>query len=183
LISPHAAALGEIAAVLDRTDEARVQALCEMLASARRIVVAGCGREMLQLRGFAMRLFHLGCDVAVAGDINTPAVGKGDVLLASAGPGELSTVSALCARAQEAGATVAMITAISGSSADRNADLTLILPAQTMADDRSGAESVLPMGSLYEAAMFMLFEMMVERLKPMLGQTAETMRDRHTTLE
>jgi 6-phospho-3-hexuloisomerase len=184
MMSPHAAALSEIAAVLDRTDEAAVQALCRLLASAGTIVVFGCGREMLQLRGFAMRLFHLGCDVAVAGDINTPALEAGDVFLASAGPGDLATVIALCRKAREAGATVAMITAVQDSPVVKASDIHLILPAQTMADDHVGeAKSVLPMGSLFEAAMFLLFEMMVERLKPMLGETAETMRARHTTLE
>jgi 6-phospho-3-hexuloisomerase len=182
--SPHAAALVEVAAVLDATNEADVAALCLAIAQARKIVLFGCGREMLQMRGFAMRLFHLGCDVAVAGDINTPAIGANDLFLASAGPGELATVLALCRKARAAGATVAMITGVPGSPAAHAADRVLILPAQTMANDHAGAaRSVLPMGSLYEGAMFMLFEMMVERLKPMLGQTAETMRARHTTLE
>lgn len=179
----HTRALAEIGAVLDQIEEAKVVAFCEAIASANQIVVFGCGREMLQLRGFAMRLFHLGKNVAVAGDINTPAIGKDDLFLASAGPGELSTVLALCGKAKESGAEVAMITGVKGSPAEKVADFTLILPAQTMANDQGGNTSVLPMGSLYEAAMFILFEMMVERLKPMLGQTAETMRARHTSLE
>jgi 6-phospho-3-hexuloisomerase len=156
--------------------------LCTAIANAQQIVVFGCGREMLQMRGFAMRLFHLGKSVAVAGDINTPAIGPQDLFLASAGPGELSTVLALCAKARETGAKVAMITSVRGSPADQAADLTLIIPAQTMASDHQSA-SILPMGSLFEASLFMLFEMMVERLKPILGETAETMRRRHTTLE
>jgi 6-phospho-3-hexuloisomerase len=179
---PHHQALAEIGSVLGAIDETGVKKLCTAIANAQQIVVFGCGREMLQMRGFAMRLFHLGKSVAVAGDINTPAIGPQDLFLASAGPGELSTVLALCAKAREAGAQVAMITAVAGSPAERAADITLIIPAQTMASDHN-SESILPMGSLYEASLFMLFEMMVERLKPMLGETAETMRARHTTLE
>jgi 6-phospho-3-hexuloisomerase len=179
---PHYQAFDEIGSVLDAIDEADVDGFCQAIANARQIVVSGCGREMLQMRGFAMRLFHLGKSVAVAGDINTPAIGPQDLFLASAGPGELSTVLALCAKARETGAKVAMITSVRGSPADQAADLTLIIPAQTMASDHQSA-SILPMGSLFEASLFMLFEMMVERLKPMLGETAETMRRRHTTLE
>jgi 6-phospho-3-hexuloisomerase len=179
---PHHQALAELGSVLDAIDEGNLDRFCQAIANAQQIVVYGCGREMLQMRSFAMRLFHLGKSVAVAGDINTPAMGLQDLFLASAGPGDLSTVLALCAKARETGAQVAMITAVAGSLAEHAADLTLIIPAQTMKSDHN-SESILPMGSLYEASLFMLFEMMVERLKPMLGETAETMRARHTTLE
>jgi hypothetical protein len=44
-----------------------------------------------------------------------------------------------------------------------------VLAAQTMADDRGGAKtSVLPMGSLYEGCLFVLFEIMVLKLKDLL---------------
>ena len=60
----------------------------------------------------------------------------------------------------------------------------LLLPAQTMADDQGEAKtSVLPMGSLYEGCLFVLFEVMVLKLKDRLGIDAEAMRARHTNLE
>ena len=48
--------------------------LIEDIVKARRIVVFGLGREGLQMRGFAMRLFHMGRNVAVWGDMTTPEV-------------------------------------------------------------------------------------------------------------
>ena len=58
------------------------------------------------------------------------------------------------------------------------------MPAQTMADDRgAAATSVLPMGSLYEATMMLVFEVLVLHLRDRLGETAERMRARHTNLE
>ena len=61
---------------------------------------------------------------------------------------------------------------------------TLVIPAQTMADDQGAAANpVLPMGSIYEGALFVLFEVMVFRLKAILGMTAEHMRARHTNME
>src|SRR6266436_6466797 len=47
------------------------------------------------MRGFAMRLFHMGRDVAVWGDMTTPALGAGDLFIASAGPGDLPTAQTL----------------------------------------------------------------------------------------
>lgn len=51
-----------------------------------------------------------------------------------------------------------------------------------MADDRTG-HSVLPMGSLYETAQMVFFELVILRLRDRLGETAESMRARHTNLE
>jgi 6-phospho-3-hexuloisomerase len=53
-----------------------------------------------------------------------------------------------------------------------------------MADDQGEKKtSVLPMGSLYEGALFVLFEIMILKLKDMLKIDAEAMRANHTNLE
>lgn len=174
------AALADLAAVMARIDEAQVARAEALIVRARRIVVYGCGREGLMLRALAMRLHHLGLDVAMQGDMTAPPLGPGDLFLTSAGPGELSTVSALMGVARAAGADVLFLTAAERAPAEATAFLRI--PAQTMADDRAPA-SVLPMGSLYEGAMFLLFEAMILRLRDMLGETAETMRARHTNME
>ena len=57
------------------------------------------------------------------------------------------------------------------------------IPAQTMADDQAGKSSILPMGSLFEGALFLLFEIMVLKLRERLGITPEAMRENHTNLE
>lgn len=177
-------ALDELGAVLARVDRDRIDAACGMLADARQIVVYGCGREALQVKGFAMRLYHLGLPVSVVGDMTTPPVGQGDVLLVSSGPGETSTVLTLMRIAREAGATVLLLTAQAGGSAVGLADLTLLIPAQTMADDQGPQKtSVLPMGSVFEGALFLLFEIMVLKLRELTAALPEAMRARHTNME
>ena len=52
---------------------------------------------------------------------------------------------------------------------------------QIMADDRK--TSVLPMGSLFEGALFVLFEIMVLKLKTRLAVSSDAMRANHTNLE
>ena len=59
----------------------------------------------------------------------------------------------------------------------------LTVPAQTMARDQGPAVSTLPMGSLYEGALFLLFEVIVIDLKERLNISAEAMRARHTNME
>ncbi len=177
-------ALAELGAVAARIDPDAVARACETIAGARRCVLYGCGREGLQMRGFAMRLHHLGRDVAMQGDMAAPPVGPGDLFIASAGPGELATVTALMKVAREAGAGVLFLTAEPETPSASLASEVLTIPAQTMARDQgAAATSVLPMGSVYEGALFLLFEIMVLTLRDRLGETAETMRARHTNLE
>lgn len=182
--SLYKAALAELEHTFDRLNDADVDKAIEMIAAARKIVVFGGGRERLQIMGFAMRLFHMGLAVAVEGDMTTPPVGKGDLFIVTVGPGEISTALALLGVARQAGATILVLTAQPTGRAAQYADFVLHLPAQTMADDQGDKKtSVLPMGSLYEGALFVLFEVMILKTIARLGITPETMRANHTNLE
>jgi 6-phospho-3-hexuloisomerase len=176
-------ALGDLAKVFAALAPGAENALIEAILAAKRIAVYGCGREGLQMKGFAMRLFHLGLDVHVVADMTVPPLGPGDLLFVSSGPGALNTGDALIAVAKEAGAKIAVVTAQPNGRTSACADVVFHIPAQTMANDRAGALSVLPMGSLFETAQMVLFEILVLTLRGRLGETAETMRARHTNLE
>ncbi len=178
-----ASAAEELRAGCATVSEAEFAALVEAIASSRRIVAYGCGREGLMMRALAMRLCHLGCDVHMQGDMSCPPVGAGDLFLVSSGPGTLSTVAALIGQAKAAGAKVACITAEPGGPDPKAADLMLVIPVQTMARDQTAPTSVLPMGSVFEGAMFLIFELLVLALRPRLSESLESMRARHTNLE
>jgi 6-phospho-3-hexuloisomerase len=176
-------ALAEIGEVFHCIDDANVEGAIDIIAKAQRIATYGVGREGLQMKGFAMRLFHLGLNVSVVGDMTTPPLGKSGLLFVSGGPGYFSTVAGLMGVAKQAGATTLLVTAQPQGKCAEMADFVLHLPAQTMADDRSGRVSVLPMGSLFEGAQYILFEIMILRLRDKLGITPEAMRNNHTNLE
>lgn len=165
-------------------DPAALAGMVEELAGARRVVCYGVGREGLMMRALAMRLYHMGLDAHVVGDMSCPPVGPGDVLVVSAGPGAFSTVLGLMGVAKGAGARVACVTAQPGAAAPAGSDRVLVIPAQTMADDTGPAvASVLPMGSLFEGAQYLVFEMLILMLRDRLGVAPEAMRARHTNLE
>ena len=65
-------ALNDLEGVFAKLPDDAADPLIEAIVAAKRIVVFGCGREGLQMRGFAMRLFHMGRDVSVWGDMTTP---------------------------------------------------------------------------------------------------------------
>ena len=178
-----AKAVAEVGAVLASAVPEQVLAMAAPILKAKRIALYGVGREGLMMKSLAMRLFHLGLDARVVGDMTTPPIGKGDLLIVSAGPGQFSTVGALIGAAKDAGAATLCVTATPEGSAPQSVDHIVHLQAQTMADDQEVATSVLPMGSLYEAAQFLFFEMVILHLRDQMGLSADAMRANHTNLE
>ena len=182
--SIYATALSELSGVFDKLSDSDVDKAIDIIANAKTIVVFGGGRERLQIMGFAMRLYHMGLAVAVEGDMTTPPVGANDLFIVTVGPGEISTALALLDVAKRAGATILVLTAQPKGRAAAYADFVLTIPAQTMADDQGEKKSsVLPMGSLYEGALFVLFEVMILKLRDRLKVNPEIMRSNHTNLE
>ena len=179
-----AGATAELRAAAGRVNPAEVSALITIIAAARRIAVFGVGREGLMMRALAMRLYHLGLDAHVVGDMSCPPLGLGDLLIVSAGPGDFATVAGLVGVAHGAGALTACITAQPRGSVPMVCDHVLTIPAQTMADDQTPVPaSVLPMGSLFEGAQFLVFEILILLLRDTIGATPAAMRARHTNLE
>ena len=176
-------ALADAGWVVERLDPASFEAFAQAIAGAKTIALHGLGREGLQMKGLAMRLFHLGLDAHVVGEMTTPPVSAGDLLIASAGPGDFATIAALMTIARDAGAKTAIVTAQPASGLAKNADHVLHIPAQTMADDQGAKASVLPMGSLFELSQMLVFELLVLRIRDIKGETAASMRGRHTNLE
>ncbi|GAB2255745.1 hypothetical protein Droror1_Dr00009523 [Drosera rotundifolia] len=150
------------------------------------IFLHGVGREGLMMKALCMRLAHLGLKAHCVFDMTTPPIGPHDLLIASAGPGGFPTVNAICRVARDNGARVVVLTARPERVEETGlASVVVHVPARTMAEDEEeGSEpSLLPMGSLFEGALFVLFEMVVFVLAGVLGQTAKTVRARHTNLE
>jgi 6-phospho-3-hexuloisomerase len=176
-------ALSEIATVFSHLTDDVAERMCAEILKADRIACYGVGREGLMMKALCMRLMHLGLDAHVVGDMTAPPVGKGDLLLVSAGPGTFSTVLALLGVARAAEARTMVITAQPVGLAPRSADVVIHLPAQTMADDHAASAGLLPMGSLYEAVQLIFFDLVSILLREKTGQSPNQMRSRHTNLE
>lgn len=176
-------ASSEMAEIVGQVSEETMDDVCLAVTRAGRIAVYGVGREGLMMRALTMRLSHLGLDAHGVGEMATPPVGPGDLLIVSAGPGHFATVAALIEVAKEAGAQVFLFTAQSQTSLAAFVDRTVQLPAPTMAVAERGNNAILPMGSAYEGAQFLFFELLVRALAQRLGVDEQVMRQRHTNLE
>jgi 6-phospho-3-hexuloisomerase len=170
----------EIGAALAGVDEAAVATLREQLRSATAIATYGVGREGLVMRSFAMRLYHLGLRAFVVGDMSAPPLARGGLLVTSAGPGTFSTVAALIGVARAAGAHVALFTSHPDAPLAAEADVVVRIPAQTMA---GGPASTQLMGSIYEQAMWVLGDAIIDQLVTELQLDRTAITERHTNLE
>jgi D-arabinose 5-phosphate isomerase GutQ len=72
--------LGEIEKVLNSSSFDQYKDFMESILNANKIVVFGAGRVGIAMRGFSMRLNHLGLKSFFLGDVNVPNTGVGDLL-------------------------------------------------------------------------------------------------------
>lgn len=156
--------------------------LAETLAKARRIFVHGAGRSGTALQMTAMRLMHLGLTVHVVGDVTTPAIGSGDVLLTASGSGTTTSIVRGAEAALKAGANVTVITTAEASPLAALATAVVIVPAAGKLD-RSGTVSAQYAGSLFEQTVMLLGDALFHSLWLRSGQSADELWPRHSNLE
>lgn len=172
----------ELSAVLSRVSESQLTALAEHLSGARRVFVHGAGRSGLALRMTAMRLMHLGLSVHVVGEVTTPAIGSGDLLLVASGSGTTESIVRAATTADSTGADVAVLTTAESSPLAALASVVVVVPAAAKLD-RSGTASAQYAGSLFEQAVALIGDAVFHTLWQRSGRTADELWPRHANLE
>lgn len=177
------AVLQEIDNVLKKIDEDEVVRLADDILHAKTIVVCGAGRVGMAIRGFGMRLGHIGLHAFSIGDTTLPSIREGDLLLAASRSGETQTIYDLVEIAKKNGAKVAVVTGSSSSRMAKLADTMVRLKAPSRVNMVEGFASIQPMTTLNEQCMSLFFDAVVLVLMHRLGETHETMWARHSNLE
>jgi 6-phospho-3-hexuloisomerase/3-hexulose-6-phosphate synthase/6-phospho-3-hexuloisomerase len=171
--------LDKIESILDATDGVLDQQLTDMLDKASRIFIAGAGRSALVARFFAMRLMHGGYNVFVVGEIVTPSLQKGDLLIVISGSGETETMIAFAKRAKELGAEIVLISSRTSSTL---ADMShTVIPIGK--PEMYGKVVGMPMGTVFELSTLIFLEATISHIIHEKGIPEEEMRARHANLE
>lgn len=166
--------------VLDRVDPKAVDTLIDYIMSAKNIQLFSMGRCQLSVRGFAMRLAHMGFPIHVVYDTVTPAIGPGDLLIGhcSANNVELNVIQ----QAKKAGAKVVIITPCLDTPQAELADFLVELPGQIFGAANE-VPSIQPMASLLEQALLLFTDIVVMMLIEKKNVSMKAMQERHTNLE
>lgn len=152
----------EISRVLDGISQTEASELQTLILSSQRIFVAGCGRSLLMIRGFAMRLMHLGLQAFVVGETVTPAITPRDLLIIASGSGETQTLCSICRKAQAVGSSIALITTEPCSSIGKMADATVKIPATTpKSGSGAGLPSIQPGASTFEQCLLIFCDSLI----------------------
>lgn len=174
----------DVIKVLRGVKERELASFEKEILSCHRIFVTGLGRTGLMARGFAMRLMHLGRRVYHVGDVITPAIRKGDLLVIGSRTGRSKVLLHYEATAHRARARVALVTADRRSPVARKADVVVALDDRPVVEARKRREQVyLPLGSLFEQAFLLVMDQVVIDLMATLGLTERDLAKIHTRFE
>lgn len=160
----------------------QLDALGDLLLAANRVFVGAAGRSGIALRMTAMRLMHLGLNVHFVGDVTTPAIGPGDVLLTASGSGTTGTVVRTAQLAVSAGAQVGAITAAAASPLAQVSQVVVVVPAAQKLD-RTAAASDQYAGTLFEQVVVLIGDGLFHALWQRQGSSADDLWPRHSNLE
>ena len=179
---------------IDHVSEKEVSRFVELLVKEKghRILVLGVGRSGLVGRAFAMRLMHLGFSVFVMGETITPAIGKGDLVIAISGSGKTKLAITAAEISEEVGAKVVAITSFPENQLGRMAHHVVKVRGRTeIAKERdyftrqiAGIhEPLAPLGTIFEDACAIFLDSLIPELMHRLGISEKQLKRRHATIE
>ncbi len=171
--------LDKITGILEATEESYDEKLTAMLDAAGRIFIAGAGRSKLVGNFFAMRLVHGGYNVNVVGEIVTPSIKQGDLLIVISGSGETEQLIAFTKSAKKVGAKIMLISSRAASTIGDMADGVF----QIGREDLYGKVVGMPMGTVFELSTLLFLESTISHIIHEKGIPEEIMRERHANLE
>lgn len=171
--------LEKIANVLNDTAPDSDDNLLQLIDSADRIFLAGAGRSNLVARFFSMRLVHSGYQVSVVGEVVTPSIKQGDLLIVISGSGGTESLLPFIKKAKSVGAKVAVISMKASSPMAEMADSVF----QIGQDSSYDKVLEMPMGSKFELSALVFLEATIAKIIHAKGLSEEGMRAVHANLE
>ncbi len=171
--------INKLSEMLSATDNTYAEKLTAMFDAARRIFISGAGRSKLVGSFLGMRLMHCGYDVAMVGEIVTPSIKAGDLLIVISGSGETEQLIAFTKKARERGAKIVLISSRAQSTIGDLADAVFEIGKHDLYEKVRG----MPMGTVFELSTLCFLEALVSHIVWEKGIPEEEMRERHANLE
>jgi 6-phospho 3-hexuloisomerase len=184
-----------VQAIADEIDYSEVKTLVTGILAAqqnhKRLFVMGAGRSGLVVKGFAMRLMHLGFNVYVVGETVTPAVETDDLLIVISGSGETKSINEMSALAKAKGTRLAAVTSNRDSTLGTISDAIVVVKGRTKASGMDFMErqvvgshiSFAPHGTMFEISTMVFLDGIIAALMEITKKSEEDLKKKHATLE
>jgi 6-phospho-3-hexuloisomerase len=167
--------LKEVQEALDKVDQAKVGEVIDMILAAKKIFVYGVGRSGLVGKSFAVRLVQLGMDVHFVGDMTTPIVEQGDLVILISNTGETMSAVQTANIVGRIGSKIVSVTSSMHSKLGSASDVVIEI-TQNKDEQR---KRLAPLGTIFEVSTSILLDSLVPVLMQRLAQTESSMRKRH----
>ena len=176
--------LNELHHTLSRIDIQKANEFVELVDQAQEVFCAGAGRSGFQVKGFAMRLMHMGISSYVVGETCTPNIRENGLLVICSGSGETKSLVNHANKAKEVGAKIALITINPESTVAKLADVVVEISAPSPKSAKQGdIKSIQPMGSLFEQSEGIFMDISIMMLMEKRNLDSDTMFGRHANME
>jgi 6-phospho-3-hexuloisomerase len=181
--------LEKVKEITDKISHKDFDNFINFIIEAPRIYIIGAGRSGLVARAFGMRLVHLKKTVFIVGETITPALRKGDSLLAVSGSGKTTWVVETARVSKYLGGKVAVITSNPRSELANMADTIVLIDSEAIPREVTDYTTrqlmgipLPPLGSLFEISTLVFFEACVLELMKRLGIEEKEMKKIHANL-
>ena len=173
--------LGEIHEVMTQVNETELTTAEDIITKDKRIFVLGAGRSGLMVKGFAMRLMHIGYTVYVIGETITPSIAPGDVLVAVSGSGTTGSVIEPAQKAANNGVSVIGVTSNPTSPLATLGEAKIIVPGATKAGD--GVKSIQLLSTLFDQSVHVTLDILTLMISRRDHVSNETAKATHSNME
>lgn len=175
----------ELTDTFSSLEEQQLDLLQKGIMEANRIFVAGAGRSLMMIRGFAMRLMHMGFVVYVVGETVTPAIEAGDLLLMASGSGSTGSLTVMAEKCKKIGAKLALITTNAASPIGKLTDYVLEVNAATTKAENQGRKSIQPGANTFEQSVLLIGDAIIIHMTSnrSLTESNQALMTRHANLE
>lgn len=155
------------------------------IIGAKNIFVYAAGREGISLRGFAMRLAHLGKTVHWLFDDTTVGIKEGDLYITSEGFGNVGSFEYYLKKVKEAGGKILTFTGNPDGCHIKNyTDYTVFVRSTAYLANRSDVvPTIQMMGNQYEQHLYMLCDVIIMLLADEMNMTYDDLEALHRNVE
>ena len=171
--------LNKITDIVSATDDSYEAKIVSMCDDAKRIFITGAGRSKLVGNFLGMRLLHSGYETYVQGEVATPSIREGDLLIVISGSGETTQLVSFANKAKSEGAKVILICSKSSSTIGGIADQTI----QVGTDSSFATTKGMPMGTMFELSTLIFLEATISYLIHEKSIEEADMKHRHANME
>lgn len=169
-----------IGEALESVEDKQLDKLIDAIKTAPRLFFSGAGRSFLMIKAMAMAMMQIGYQVYVTGEVATPSIQSGDLLVVASCSGTTKSVLLFVEQAKHIGAKVALIT---GNANSQIGDLSDIVIEMEYRSKPGSIQETWIVDNRFEQSIVPLGDCIVEALAREKGASTNTIQKNHANME